>query len=647
MNQFTGLRNRYVFLLDVLFLSLIPTAALFLRIEEKLFAGNYWNSLFIYTICTVALRLILYVFGGLYKRYWRYASVEDLLQIISVSLVSAILIVSLFFTVRVFIPFDIPRSVPFIDSVLALLVTAGVRFSIRVFVRTPNRMSNAKTNRMMIMGAGDAGAAISREILNTPDLGMELIGFLDDDKDKHGVWIHGIPVLGGRQHIRHVVNDYELNEIIIAMPSAPGKIIREVVRICEKCNIKVRTMPGLYNLLNGSVSVNQLREVNIDDLLRRNPIQTDIDAVRQLVHHQVILITGAGGSIGSELCRQIWQCRPKQIVLVGHGENSIFDIHNELRRSAQQLDLDPERYVAAVIGDIRFPQRIQQIVRKYRPHIIFHAAAHKHVPLMEHNPAEAITNNVIGTRNIVNAAVDNNVAHFVMISTDKAVNPTNVMGGSKRVAELLVHQAAHKSGRPYVAVRFGNVLGSRGSVIHTFRRQILAGGPITITHPDITRFFMTIPEAVQLVLQAAVLGSGGEVFVLDMGEPVKIVDLARDLIALSGLENGRDIDIEYIGLRPGEKLYEELFIGDEAYVRTAHEKIFHASNAGSLVPIHLDSAVDRLHQAALDDDRLLILLELKRLIPGFKPTTKETKEVTLPIYNRVASSSHGLHLKHA
>jgi FlaA1/EpsC-like NDP-sugar epimerase len=343
-------------------------------------------------------------------------------------------------------------------------------------------------------------------------------------------------------------------------------------------------------------------------------VQTDVAAVGGLITGKRVLITGGGGSIGSELCRQVWRCKPEHLILLGHGENSIFEIYHELLR----LGATPEQ-VTAVIADVRFPDRLQIVFEEARPDIVFHAAAHKHVPLMEMNPAEAITNNVVGTRNLLKAALAVGVERFVMISTDKAVNPTNVMGASKRTAELLVHQAAQQSGKAYVAVRFGNVLGSRGSVVLTFKQQIAQGGPVTVTDSEMTRYFMTIPEAVQLVLQAAVLGSGGEVFVLDMGEPVKIVDLARDLIELSGLEVGRDIDIVYSGLRPGEKLFEELFLDGEDYQRTRHEKIFTAANANTLSSDDLEAGLSALQASAARNDRKGIIRGLQNLVPEFEP----------------------------
>ena len=382
-------------------------------------------------------------------------------------------------------------------------------------------------------------------------------------------------------------------------------------------------MPGLYELLDGSVHISQVREISIEDLLRREPIQTDVAAVTELLAGKRVLVTGGGGSIGSELCRQILRSRPAELLLLGHGENSIFEMHNELMIENQRL-LGSNVQLTPLIADIRFADRIAALFQRYKPQIIFHAAAHKHVPLMEMNPAEAITNNVLGTRNVVAAARTAGVERFVMISTDKAVNPTSVMGASKRAAELIVYNAALQSGLPYMAVRFGNVLGSRGSVVLTFRKQIAAGGPVTVTHPEMRRYFMTIPEAVQLVLQAGVLGQGGEVFLLDMGEPVKIVDMATDLIRLSGLKVGSDIEIAFTGLRPGEKLYEELFLQGEAYTRTRHEKVFIASNTNQLMPGRLDETLAALTRSADLNDRDAIIRTLQNLVPEYCPPPVES-----------------------
>jgi FlaA1/EpsC-like NDP-sugar epimerase len=630
------LRNRHFLLLDGLILCFTPSLALMLRVEGSQALETYAPGLAIYTVVALLVRLPVFYVLGLYARYWRYASVDEMIQIVTAGLVSTMILVAIFFGVR--LPAlgvcdalepacTLPRSIPFIDALLVVLAVGATRFSVRAAaLRSQRGRRDRPLQRVLIMGAGEAGTMIVREMNANPQVGLNPIGFVDDDSEKHGTRIRSLPVLGGRAALPYLVEEHKIDQVIIAMPTAPGKAIREVLAICEQVGVPTKTMPGMYELLGGQVSVNQLRNVQIEDLLRRDPVETDIAAVQDLLDGRCVLVTGGGGSIGSELCRQMLRCRPAKLVIVGHGENSIFEIQQELQRlmngsgesraGSGQRSSRPE--VICVLADIRFAERLLAIFQQHRPDIVFHAAAHKHLPLMEENPGEAITNNVLGTRNVLDAALACGVERFVLISTDKAVNPTSVMGASKRVAELLVHQAAQQSGRAYAAVRFGNVLGSRGSVVLTFKQQIAAGGPVTVTDPEMTRFFMTIPEAVQLVLQAAVLGRGGETFVLDMGEPVRIVDLARDLISLSGLQVGRDIDITFTGLRPGEKLYEELFADGEGYQRTSHHKIFIASNASRLSPNGLEQSIDELITAATRNDETAIRRGLQALISEFR-----------------------------
>lgn len=579
------------------------------------------------TLSIILVPLVFY-FTGIYSRFWRYASVGELLLLggsvtIAVALAGA---VTLVLTRTLFDDTTFPRSIPFIFLLLALVATPGPRLLERMSasnVRTRQRKASAASSEpsnVLILGAGDAGAILVRELKSNPQLQMRAVGFVDDDLSKHDAIIHGVPVLGGRNDIAAVIEKHKIDQIIIAMPTVPGREIGKLAKICEQAGIHPKIMPGLYELIGGKVNVSQLRNIEIEDLLRRESIQTDVTAVRNLLQGKRVLVTGGGGSIGGELCRQILRCEPSMLIVLGHGENSIFEIEAELNQLKTRLQLGNCK-IASAIADIRFEHRINDIFAHYQPEVVFHAAAHKHVPLMEANPAEAITNNVLGTRNILDASETAGVERFVMISTDKAVRPTSIMGASKRVAELLVHQAAERTGKLYVAVRFGNVLGSRGSVVPTFRKQIAAGGPVTVTHPDMTRFFMTIPEAVQLVLQAAVLGNGGEVFLLDMGEPVKIVELAKSVIELSGLEVGKDIEIQFTGIRPGEKLYEELFLPDEIYQRTKHEKVFIVVNASEGHPKDLDLAVSDLAYASSRNDSQAIRESLQKLIPGYCVTT--------------------------
>jgi len=624
-NQLLLLRNRHFIIIDLLIFCITPALALFLRTETT--TGIYTWDLVLYTLLALVIRLLIFYAFGLYRRFWRYASSAELSRMVKAMGSATVIIAVCFFVAKAFDFGQLPRSVPFIDALLALILVIGSHASIRM---TESWRRCARDNsgviNVAIMGAGHTGEMIAREIQNNPQLNLCPIAFLDDDPTKHGMHIHNIPVLGDRNQLWQLVERHDIKRVIITMPAAPGREVRQVVALCRQIGLKTQIMPGLPELINGKASVNHLRNIQIEDLLRREPIQTDMAAIHELVYGKRVLITGGGGSIGSELCRQILRCKPAQLILIGHGENSIFEISNELQRIQHELQANTEQSgrcaphsIIPVIADLRFTERIHHIFDSYRPQIVFHAAAHKHVPLMEAHPSEAITNNILGTKNLLDAAVAVQAERFVMISTDKAVNPTSVMGASKRSAEFLVHQAAQQSGRPYMVVRFGNVLGSRGSVVHTFKQQIAAGGPVCVTHPDMVRYFMTIPEAVQLLLQASVLGKGGEVFMLDMGEPVKIVNLARDLIELSGLEVGRDIEIAYTGIRPGEKLFEEMFTPGETYTRTHHAKVLMAANASHCIPNDLNEAIGGLIADAWRNDDKAILRGLKNLLPEFQP----------------------------
>jgi FlaA1/EpsC-like NDP-sugar epimerase len=612
-------RNRYFFFLDTVLLPLMAFLSFLVRLDD-LPQGNALLGWFILTTIATPVHLIVFRCFGIYSRYWRYASIDELLLLISAISLAMIISTPVAFIVAGMTPMALlPRSVPVIFFCFGLAATIAPRLLARIrwhqVIRKRKLLAgqNGKVQRVLIMGAGSAGTMIARELRDNPQLGIVAVGFLDDDPLKQGMQIYGVLVLGNRYDIPRLAREHRVDYVIIAMPSASGKDIRSIVELCERTGVKTKIIPGLYEMLDGKVSVSQLRNVQIEDLLRRPPVQTDIRAVHNLLQGKRVMVTGGGGSIGSELCRQILRAHPAELIILGHGENSVFTIEQELRRL-----LPSATKLSVVIADIRFVERIMHVFEQYRPEIVFHAAAHKHVPLMELHPSEAVTNNVLGTRNLLSAAMRVGVHHFVMISSDKAVNPTSVMGATKRVAELLVHEAARQSGCAYVAVRFGNVLGSRGSVVLTFKQQIAMGGPVTVTHPEMRRFFMTIPEAVQLTLQAAVLGKGGEVFVLDMGEPIRIVDLARDMIELSGLKVGRDIDIVFTGLRPGEKLYEELFVEGEEYERTDHAKIFIARNASRFVPRALAEQIRVLETAAINDNKEVILHVLHRLVPTFK-----------------------------
>ncbi|MEL6441905.1 MAG: polysaccharide biosynthesis protein [Cyanobacteria bacterium J06621_8] len=635
-----NLKNRHFLVLDTVVFALTPLLAMVLRLDNLTILREYASGLLIATIIFSLVKLVIFTLGGFYKRYWKYASIDELIQIAvltAIAVVGEIIILSIleYLHDATIESYFVPRSLPLLDGILTLIIIGGVRFSIRAAERKNQQRKNFyKRDRVLIMGAGDAGVSILQEMRRNAKLGLFPVAFVDDDPQKLGLNIRGLSVIGNRYQIPEIIAAQNIRQVVIAMPTASGKAVREIVDVCQGIGVKVTTLPATNEILDLNNQIIPLREVKIEDLLRRASIQTDSLGVSQLIKSKVVLITGAGGSIGSELCRQIFRCNPSKMILLGHGENSVFTIQQELQHVLQILRQDqaPEADLTELIpyiADLRIESRLEDAFRLYQPEIIFHAAAHKHVPLMELNPPEAITNNVLGTKNLLNLAIKYDVSNFVMISTDKAVNPTNVMGASKRTAEMLVLKAAIVSGRPYTVVRFGNVLGSRGSVVPIFKKQIAKGGPVTITHPDVCRYFMTIPEAVQLVLQASVLSnknSQGQIFMLNMGQPVKIVDLARDLIRLSGYEVGRDIDIVFTGLRPGEKLYEELLLEGEEYEPTAHEKVLVVKNASRNVPPNLDATIDILCRAAEINDTNLIVFLLDRLIEGYQTKFQEINE---------------------
>jgi FlaA1/EpsC-like NDP-sugar epimerase len=570
------LRNRYFLLTDAVLLALAPLAAYALRFEGWSWdPAHRWTAI-VFTALIVPTEILLLFAFGMYRRLWRYASigeVESIFVAVSTTAVAGIGLGVLALPGFGITQVRTPLSVQAMHSLFIFAIVATPRLLARMIGRRSfRRRGRADRRRVLIAGAGAAGEMIVKELRANPDLGMEPVGFVDDDPTKHGMWLANLRVIGPLADIPAIIKRIHVHELLIAMPRAPGSVVRSVVQAAYDAGARTRTVPGLFEILGERVNVTAIREVQIEDLLRREPVQTDLASVSLLATGRTVLVTGAGGSIGSELCRQLTALEPAKLVLLGHGENSIFDVLHELR------GLKPDAVIVPVIADIRDRDRIQRAFGIHRPFAVFHAAAHKHVPLMEENVVEAVTNNVMGTRNVVDAAVACGTQHLVLISTDKAVRPTNVMGASKRVAEYVVHNAAAAHRRNFVSVRFGNVLGSRGSVVPMFVRQIRAGGPVTVTHPEMRRYFMTIPEAVQLVLQAAVLGMGGELFMLDMGDPVKIVDLARDMIRLSGFREGSDIEIQFTGIRPGEKLYEEMFFSHEVAEPTEHPKILRSRN---------------------------------------------------------------------
>lgn len=626
------LRNRHFLILDCLFLTLTPFLALALRLDGKIDFNQYLPGLFWCTGIFLILKISIFYRLGLYKRYWNSASIDELAKLIYIIFWAVVLQTTLFVLLNNLdlLGFEkLPSSIPLLDGIMTFFFVASTRFSIRLIERINERKKiSYHGERVLVVGSGKAGNSIVQEMQRNPQLGMTAVAFVDDDIEKKGLKIRGIPVMGTRHSLPEVISKMDINKVIIAMPTAPGSEIRDIVSICRKSGVQARTIPGIYEILDDKVRIDSIRQVQIEDLLRREPVQTNTRSVQDFLKGKKVLVTGSGGSIGSELCRQIIKCHPAEIVLLGQGENSIFDIHHEVMKRLSLTNGTHEKTkVKTVIASIRSYERMDNIFSEAQPDVIFHAAAHKHVPMMELNSCEAISNNVKGTQNLIDLSLKHNVDHFVYISTDKAVNPSSVMGASKRVAEMIVLKAARVYGKNYSAVRFGNVLGSRGSVVLTFKRQIAEGGPVTITHPDIQRYFMTIPEAVQLVLQASVIGNGGEIFVLDMGKPVKVLDLAKDIIRLSGYEVDKDIKIAYTGLRPGEKLYEELFIPGEQYAKTIHEKILIAKNASHFIPDNFEVNLEYLLARKNDADRDLIVSMLQKLVPEYLPEYQIPSEI--------------------
>jgi len=575
-------------------------------------------------IPTLLVKFFTFSLFGLYQGMWRYTSTRDFWRLLQASATSTLLIMAFIF---IFYRFEggYSRAVFLMDGGLTFLFTGALRMAIRSFFMMRERDSQGSFlpvtlhKRILIVGAGSAGEKILREIIENDHLRYLVVGFIDDDRRKHGRSIHGIPVLGSLHDMARIVENMDIKEIMIAIPSATGDQIRRIVTICKACQIAYKTLPGIGEIIDGRVSIKALRDVNYEDLLGRTPVQLDMGEIRGYLNGKTILVTGCGGSIGSELCRQILRFEPQTLVLVDANEANLFHIEMELHNESHG---DRCR---AVLGLIQDEKLMTAVFEKYRPHVVFHAAAYKHVPMLETNPWEAVVNNIIGSRVIMEMARKHGTERFVLVSTDKAVRPTNVMGASKRVTELLLH-GLQGTGTRFMAVRFGNVIGSSGSVIPVFRNQIEQGGPVTVTHPEVRRFFMTIPEAAQLILQAGGMGQGGEIFILKMGTPVKIVDMARDLIRLSGREPDRDVKIIFTGLRDGEKLYEELITVGEGIDPTKHDKIM-VLHAGS--PVGFPAPSKQMQDALLDAQ----LAELSAAADRFDaPAIKQTLQAIVPEY---------------
>ncbi|KPL84429.1 hypothetical protein SE15_04780 [Thermanaerothrix daxensis] len=619
------LRNRYVLLGDLLLIVISVLGSYALRFELGAQFFDYLPSALWMIGFGVVIKPLVYHLFGLYQRIWAYASVEELeLIVVAVTAASILLSGGMVIALSLGAFVGMPRSVLVIDWLLSLILAGGLRFSFRLMAegRGQGTALMSKPRRVLIVGAGDAGALVVREMQKNPQLNLQPIGFLDDNPAKQKQQIHGVPVIGTLNELAQVLERQQVDEVIIAIPSAPGRVVRVVADIARLRGVPFRTMPGIYELLGGKVSVSRLREVDISDLLRREPLQVNEDLVGAALSSRVVLVTGAGGSIGRELCRQIARWGPKLLILLGHGENSIFETLLELRESYPALNMQP------VIADIRDRPRLEVVFNEFRPEVVFHAAAHKHVPLMEINVEEAVTNNVLGTLNLVEVSMAYLVERFVFISTDKAIRPVNVMGATKRLAEMIVLNAAQRSGGRYSVVRFGNVLGSRGSVVPIFKRQIAQGGPVTVTHPDMKRYFMTIPEAAHLVLQVAGMGRGGDTFLLNMGQQIRVLDLAEDLIRLSGLEPGRDIEIVFTGVRPGEKLSEDLWDEGVSLRVTEHPDIFRVENQEVLEGEMLYQIIAELVKLAREGDREKIMALLDEVIPGSAIRSTPPPELT-------------------
>ena len=595
--------------LDIISAIIAALVSIYLRFDGNLIPQNYLSMLVGQLPFFVMITIVSFFLFKLYSRVWRYAGSSELLAIVGANFAGAIC----WFIFSVLVEAVLPRSIYILTALVLTFFVGGTRLSLRVYSYLTSKpqyiQRTQKLNKVLVIGAGDAGAMLAREIERYHSGKRKIIGFIDDDRDKQGKTMFGIRVLGSRYDIEQVVADTDANEIIIAMPSVKGKEIKEIIDVCKNTNCKLTILPGVYEIIEGTVSVNQLRPVEVEDLLGRDPVKLDTKNVSAYITGKVVLITGAGGSIGSEICRQVAKMQPKKMLLLGKGENSIYEISQELSIEYPQIRKVP------IIADVRDEERINGIMDYFHPHVVFHAAAHKHVPLMEYQPMEAVRNNVLGTKVVAEAASKNGVETFVMISTDKAVNPTSVMGCTKRVAEMFVQSMNSISETRFAAVRFGNVLGSRGSVIPLFKKQIAKGGPVTVTHPDMKRYFMTIPEASQLVLQAGAMAEGGEVFVLDMGEPVKIYDLARDMITLSGMIPEVDIEIKFTGLRPGEKLFEELLSAEDGTEATQHKKIFTAMMK-CVDKTKLDFQIRRLLEQTTGDN---VVEVLKETVPTYRP----------------------------
>lgn len=610
------LRLSFTVFVDVILINLAVCLAYLTRASFDVNGGpevlqEYLEFLPRIFLTVTFVRLSICLLFKLHKPVWQYASIREFMLIVGATSVGTVLLIGVMYLHNNILFRS--RGVVLLDWAYNLLLFVAVKFSPRIFDEFRRYLtSNLPKSRVLIVGAGETGVKVLREIRAHPEKGYVPIGFVDDDLKKQGKSIRGIEVLGTIDELSQISQWRRIDEIVIALPSAPGSRIREIVQQCEKSKARFKIVPSVQAILDGKVSINQLREVRVEDLLNRDTSKIDLAEVSKYITGKRVMVTGAGGSIGSELCRQLVNFDPELLLLFGRGENSLYNIDLEL----DEQEVDANRKM--IIGNIRDRSKVEITMEKYRPDIVFHTAAHKHVRFMEFQPDEAVKNNILGTKNVIDAAIKSHVDKFILISTDKAVNPTSVMGVTKRTTEMLIQSKAKQNGTRFMAVRFGNVIDSRGSVLPKFRRQIARGGPVTVTHREVTRYFMTIPEAVQLLIQAGAMGNGGEIFVLDMGEPVKILDLARDLITLSGLKVGEDVEIEFIGLEPGEKLYEELLTAEEGVTATKHQRIF-VARPKSIDGEKLLEEIDKLDSLTEKADFEGVISKLQDIVPSYKP----------------------------
>lgn len=608
-SSFASQRRLFVFAFDIALIAAAFFFAFLLRFDFTI-RHNYHELLKDSMLVVLFIQPLVFLFSGMYRSIWRYASLQDGIEIFKVVTLSTF--IASFALLLMDDTRALPRSIYVLDWVLLFSMVSSSRLLWRIYRETYLLPRHHTGKRTLIIGAGEAGNLLLKEIRKQVDSPYNVIGFLDDDENKQHMRLAGVPVLGNLSRIRVFIRKYNVEEVVIAIPSVPATVVKKVVSSCRESHVRFKILPSIPDIIGGKVSVSQIKDVEIEDILGREPVALELEKIRGYLTGKRVLVTGAAGSIGSEICRQVASLVPGKLLLFEHAETPLYQIEKEL------IDRYPDLRILPVIGDVRDQARVEMIFEEFQPEVVFHAAAYKHVPMMEYNPLEAVTNNIGGTRTVANAAHRFGVGNFVMISTDKAVNPTNIMGASKRVAEMFVQGLAQRSRTNFTTVRFGNVLGSNGSVIPLFKAQIKAGGPVTVTDPKVIRYFMTIPEACQLVLQAGCIGNGGEIFVLDMGEPVRILDLAEQVIRLSGFVPYEDMDIVFTGLRPGEKLFEELLVDGEGVKPTRHEKIKVLSAVESDLDA-VESSLEVLFAMARDADVVGVMKQLRAMVPEFDP----------------------------